>query len=80
MSTYLKPYYSSPLQVVGEITAASPVALAFGEGVPDSQVAAEDDVRGPDDAVLQARLNNTELSWTVCWDIWTRGKVLSLSL
>ena len=57
----LEPYYSSPLQVVGEITAASPVARAFGVGVPDvSQVAAEDGVRGPDDAVLRARLNNTE--------------------
>ena len=29
--------------------------------MPDaSQVAAEDGLRGPDDAVLQARLNNTE--------------------
>ena len=57
----LKPYYSSPLQVVGEATAASPVALALGEGMPDtSQGAAEDGVHGPDDAVLQARLNNTE--------------------
>ncbi|XP_030229035.1 uncharacterized protein si:ch73-60h1.1 isoform X1 [Gadus morhua] len=42
----LEPYYSSPLQVVGEITAASPVALAFGVGVPDvSQVAAADGVK-----------------------------------
>ena len=42
----LEPYYSSPLQVVGEITAASPVALAFGVGVPDvSQAAAADGVK-----------------------------------
>lgn len=56
----LKPYYSTSSGVVGD-HADSPVGLAVVEGLPNvAQVAAEDGVQVPDDAVLHGCLNNTQ--------------------
>ncbi|KAK0134480.1 Retrovirus-related Pol polyprotein from transposon 412 [Merluccius polli] len=55
----LKPYYSS--QVVDNSVEQKSVGFVVVQGAPEaSPVAAEDDVRGPDDAVLRARLNNSQ--------------------
>lgn len=57
----LKPYYSPTLSVGGDKVDMKPVGLAvIKEVLSTSQVAAEDGVQGPDDAVLHGRLNNTE--------------------
>lgn len=58
----LKPYFPSSLQMQDKEASLKPVGLAVGSDAPDiTQVAAEDGVCGPDDAVLQARLGNSEM-------------------
>ncbi|KAL0147780.1 hypothetical protein M9458_056923, partial [Cirrhinus mrigala] len=56
----LKPYYSASSGVASDHV-ESPVGLAVVEGLPNiAQVAAEDGVQFPDDAVLHGCLNNTQ--------------------
>ena len=57
----LKPYFSSSTQMQGKETRLKPVAPAVGSDAHITLVAAEDGVCGPDDAVLQARLSNSEM-------------------
>ncbi|KAK0153503.1 Retrovirus-related Pol polyprotein from transposon 412 [Merluccius polli] len=56
----LKPYYSASSGVASG-HAGNPVGLVVVEGPPNiAQVAAEDGVQVPDEAVLQGRLKNTQ--------------------
>ena len=59
----LKPYFSSSLQ--GKEAVLKPVGFSVGVATPNmSLVATEDGVCRPDDAVLHARLDNSEIPAT----------------